>query len=103
MSPELVTQCNYTWLNIRKIKFFVYIYICFNQNLDEKAYISAESKTVKHFLTVLQLNSIHDMMSPMSNQIVETHNLFGHHLKSWHCVAQCKLKSCFGTVLSLTN
>ena len=38
----------YTLISIRKIKFIAYIYILFNQNLDEKLYISSKIEAVKH-------------------------------------------------------
>ena len=46
----------YTSINIRKIKFIAYIYICVNQTLDEKSYISAKIKAVKHLHAVFLLN-----------------------------------------------
>ena len=64
----------YTSINIRKIKFIAYIYIHFNQNVDEKSDISAKIEAGKH------LNA--SLTSLTSNQLVETHSLFWRHLKS---------------------
>ena len=74
-----------TSINIRKIKFIAYIYIHFNQNVDEKYDISAKIEAGKHLhvvflLTVEQRQWRHDVAK--SNQIVESHGLFWRHLKS---------------------
>ena len=42
----------YTLINIRKNQFTAYIYIHYNQTLDEKSYISAKIEAVKHFQAV---------------------------------------------------
>ena len=44
-------------MNSRKIKFIAYIYIRFNQNLDEKSYISAKIEAVKHLFVVFLLTA----------------------------------------------
>ena len=54
MSPEGVLVV-YTLINLRKIKVIAYIHICFNQNLDEKLYITAKNEEVKHLHTVFLL------------------------------------------------
>ena len=69
----------YTSINTRNIKCIVYIYIHFNQNVDEKSDISAKIETGKHLHTffLLTRNSVNDVMpSPTSNQILESHGLF---------------------------
>ena len=47
----------YTSINIRKIKFIVYIYIHFNQNVDEKSDISAKIEAGKHLHAVFLLTA----------------------------------------------
>ena len=47
----------YTSINIRKIKFIAYIYIYFNQNLDEKSYIIVKTEAVKHLHALLLLTA----------------------------------------------
>ena len=61
-----------TSINIRKIKLIAYIYIHFNQNLQENFYISAKSGAVKHQHAVFSANC---GTAPTSNQIVESHGL----------------------------
>ena len=43
----------YTSINIRKIKFIAYIYVPFNQILDEKSYFTAKIEAVKHLHEIL--------------------------------------------------
>ena len=45
----------YTSTKIKKIKLIAYIYIRFNQNMDNKSYISAKIEAVKHLHTVFLL------------------------------------------------
>ena len=47
-----------TLINIRKIKFIAYIYIHFNQNVDEKSDISAKIEAGKHLHAVFLLTAI---------------------------------------------
>ena len=47
----------YTSINIRKIKFIAYIYIDFNQNVDEKSDISAKMEGGKHLHAVCLLTA----------------------------------------------
>ena len=42
----------YTFINIRKIKIIAYMYNCFNENFNEKPYISSKIESVKHLHTV---------------------------------------------------
>ena len=62
----------YTSINIRKIKFTPYIYIRFNQNPDEKSYVSVKIEAVNHLLSFSAICGT----ALMSNQIVESHGLF---------------------------
>ena len=52
--------------------FIAYIYIHFNQNVEEKSDISAKIEAGKHLQAVFLLAA----ESSMSNQIVESHGLF---------------------------
>ena len=45
----------YTSINIRKNKFIAYIYIHFNQNIDEKSDISAKIEAGKHLHSIFRL------------------------------------------------
>ena len=47
----------FTSINIRKVKLIAYIYIPFNQNLDEKSYISAKIEAVKQLHAVFLLTA----------------------------------------------
>ena len=47
----------YPSINIRKIKFIAYIYICFNQNLEKKSYISVKNEAVKQLHAVFLLTA----------------------------------------------
>ena len=47
--PFLVTECSLDFDKHQKITFIAYIHIRFNQNLDEKSYISAKIEAVKQF------------------------------------------------------
>ena len=51
MQPNVV----YTSITIIKIKFNTYIYIRFNQNLDEKSYIGTKNEAVNHLHASFQL------------------------------------------------
>ena len=53
--------------------FIAYIYIHFNQNVEEKSDISAKFEAGKHLQAVFFLLAAE---SSMSNQIVESHGLF---------------------------
>ena len=41
----------------QKIKFIAYIYIRFNQNLDERSYLSSKIKAVKHLHAVFLITA----------------------------------------------
>ena len=45
----LMTLCSLHFDKPQKIKFIAFIYIYFNQSLDEKPYISAKLEAVKQF------------------------------------------------------
>ena len=48
-------KCKLHWVKgTYKAKLSAYIYICFNQNLDEKFYISAKIEAVKHLINYAQ-------------------------------------------------
>ena len=47
---------------MRKIKFIAYIYIRFNQNLDEKAYIIAKIEAVDLLFILTSLMTWHSML-----------------------------------------
>ena len=53
--PTNPTNVVYTSINIWKIRFIAYINIHFNQELDEKSYLSTETEAVKHLHTVFLL------------------------------------------------
>ena len=57
MLTVLATQCCLYFDEIRMIKFIACIYICFNQNIDEKSSISAKFEPVTHVHTVFSANS----------------------------------------------
>ena len=59
-----------------KNKFIVYIYINFNQDLDDKSYSSARIKAVNQLYNISSANC---GTMPTSNQIVESNDLFWHH------------------------
>ena len=54
--------------------FIAYIYIHFNQNVDDKSGLSAEIEIGKHLHTVFLLTAAQRQLT--SNQIVESHGLF---------------------------
>ena len=57
MLTLLMIPIVYTSLNIRKIKYIAYIYICSNQNLDQKSYKSAKIEAVKNLHAVFLLTA----------------------------------------------
>ena len=68
-----------TSINLMKNKFIAYMYIRFNHKLDEKSYISAKIKAVKHLHVSCSANSGTASLRPdmsISNLIVESHALF---------------------------
>ena len=52
-----MTNVVYSSINIRKIKFIAYIYIHFNQNVDEKSDISATIEAGTHLHEVFLLTA----------------------------------------------
>ena len=59
-------------LNNRAQKFIAYISIRFDQNLDEKSYISAKIEENSY----MQIFFVKYGTAPTSNQTVESHSLF---------------------------
>ena len=55
---NLVPNVVYTSINIRKIEFIAYIYIHFNQNVDEKFDISAKIETGNYLHAVFLLTAV---------------------------------------------
>ena len=84
----------YTSINIRKIKFFAYIYIHFNQNIDENSDISAKIEAEKHvhafffLLTAEQRQWRHDVADVQSD-CREPWFVLTSSKVMWRRVAQC--------------
>ena len=56
-----VAQFSLPSLNLRKNKLIAYIYMRFNQNLDERSYISGKIGAVNHLLLLLCSHSPNDV------------------------------------------